>query len=359
MNISTMDKKLKHRQVYEQLVGEFSGGRFHPGERLPSERDFAARLNVNIRTVRRAFRDLIVGGIVEKRVGSGTYLKVPLDETWAGKPVNIILSNVYGGQVRNMIEQLAPAVAAEKKRRYRIIYTDRRDQHVLLRSCVNYSQPTVLCLQDLAEADEIYEAPWLFVALSSMVYQKGVPCVQCDDTKGITLLVDHLKSLGHRRIAFLSRQNTGDGLSELQSAVWASALGKDFDPDLKFSLDLPLENCIRASYDLIRKALKRTNFSALICATDELMYDAMAAIRESGRSIPEDISIVSIGNTPLAEFAFPPVTSCDPDIKAHLEMAFELLDSNHRHQNNTEKLRLVAPKLIIRKSTSKCKEKEK
>ena len=61
------DDFCKHGQIYAQLLESFSSGKYKIGERVPSEREVAAALQVNIRTVRRAFRDLILGGIVEKK----------------------------------------------------------------------------------------------------------------------------------------------------------------------------------------------------------------------------------------------------------------------------------------------------
>ena len=197
--------------------------------------------------------------------------------------------------------------------------------------------------------------------LSSQSYKMGIPCVQCDDTCGINLLMDHLHGLGHRRIAFLGLdENAGDGLADLQAAVWADRLGDDFDPDLKIRLTKNVGNSIRAASLAVRKQLRTTSFSAILCATDELMYGAMAAIREAGLSIPRDVSVISIGNTPLAEFAFPPVTSCDPCLAGHLRAAFDLLDWNHAHPEKLETLRLIRPEIVYRKSTAKLhKTKEK
>ena len=63
------------------------------------------------------------------------------------------------------------------------------------------------------------------------------------------------------------------------------------------------------------------------------------------------IAIASIGNSPLAEFAAPPVTSCDPSFAEHLRAAFDLLEYNYNHPDALETSRLIQPEIIIRKST--------
>jgi len=357
MTLTITEDKLKHRQVYNLLVRELSGNRFQPGEKLPSERDFAERMEVNIRTVRRAFRDLVLGGIVEKRIGSGTYLRRQLDSSWHDRTINVVLGNGYDGTVQHMIETAVRKVCDRRQRQYRIIYQDKRELPNLIGSCISYRQPTILCLNDLDGVARIFEAPELFVAFSSMIYRQGVPCVQCDDTKGIRMLIEHLHGLGHRRIAFLHQNNVaGDGLPELQAAVWSSALGRDFDPALKLVIANTDGYCMEQAFQTVSAALKTTAFSALLCTTDTLMYGAMGALREAGKRIPEDLSVVSIGNTQLSWFACPPVTCYDPNIEAHVEKAIGLLDFNHDNPDRIEKLRLIEPTLVLRSSTAQYRE---
>ena len=49
-------------------------GHLNPGDRLPTERDLAQRLNVSRNTLREAIRCLEVMGIVDVRHGDGTYV---------------------------------------------------------------------------------------------------------------------------------------------------------------------------------------------------------------------------------------------------------------------------------------------
>ena len=74
INDTTAAATPKYRQVFDYLAEAIEAGVFVPDRRMPSERRLAEELAVNVATVRRAFRDLIAGGIVEKRVGDGTYV---------------------------------------------------------------------------------------------------------------------------------------------------------------------------------------------------------------------------------------------------------------------------------------------
>lgn len=61
-------------QVAEQLRALISEGEFRAGQRLPSERDLAARFKVSRPTIREATIALEIAGAVEVRPGSGVYV---------------------------------------------------------------------------------------------------------------------------------------------------------------------------------------------------------------------------------------------------------------------------------------------
>src|SRR5215213_1000691 len=65
----------KHRQVYEALKRDIETGRLKGGDRLPSEADLIGLFGVSRITAGRAVRDLQAAGLVERRAGSGTYVK--------------------------------------------------------------------------------------------------------------------------------------------------------------------------------------------------------------------------------------------------------------------------------------------
>src|SRR2546423_7476238 len=65
----------KHRQVYSSLSRDIHSGRWKLGERLPSEAQLVARFGVSRITIGRAVRDLQAAGLVERRAGSGTFVK--------------------------------------------------------------------------------------------------------------------------------------------------------------------------------------------------------------------------------------------------------------------------------------------
>jgi len=62
-------------EVTQRLLAYLLSGRFQPGEKIPPERRLAESLGVGRYVVREALKSLAILGLVEVRLGDGTYLK--------------------------------------------------------------------------------------------------------------------------------------------------------------------------------------------------------------------------------------------------------------------------------------------
>src|SRR3954470_20040867 len=67
----------KYRKVYSALRRDIQSGRLKRGDRLPSEADLSRQFGASRITVGRAVRELQSAGLVDRRAGSGTYVRAP------------------------------------------------------------------------------------------------------------------------------------------------------------------------------------------------------------------------------------------------------------------------------------------
>ena len=63
-----------HRQIVDQIRFGIASGRLLPGEQLPTVRDLAVQLEINPNTVRKAYSDLELLGILDTQQGTGTFV---------------------------------------------------------------------------------------------------------------------------------------------------------------------------------------------------------------------------------------------------------------------------------------------
>jgi len=64
-----------YRQLFQQLRQRIASGQLVAGEQLPSVRDLAAELKINLLTVAKVYQLLEGEGLVESRRGMGTFVR--------------------------------------------------------------------------------------------------------------------------------------------------------------------------------------------------------------------------------------------------------------------------------------------
>ena len=63
-----------HRQIVDQIRYGIASDRLMPGEQLPTVRELAVNLQVNPNTVRKAYSELEILGILDTQQGTGTFV---------------------------------------------------------------------------------------------------------------------------------------------------------------------------------------------------------------------------------------------------------------------------------------------
>lgn len=63
-----------YRQIIEQVKYGIVGGFLSPGDQLPTVRQLATDLSINLNTVVRAYREMEIEGVLDTQQGSGTFI---------------------------------------------------------------------------------------------------------------------------------------------------------------------------------------------------------------------------------------------------------------------------------------------
>lgn len=343
------DNGYKYRQVYDRILFCLRRGEYKLGDRLPSERQLSEQLGVNIATVRRGYKDLTLAGVVEKKIGSGAYLRCPLDARPQERPLTFICSSELNLVVVSFMNMLGK-IMEETGRRYRFLFDNAPDLSEHLSQNIEFAMPTISISLSDTVMQAMKKAPHLFVVMATRTNDQGIPCVLCDDIKGMRMLVEHLQQQGHRKIA-LAHLSPGFGQDEYQVTGWKETLGSDYEPSLLLGIPHIHHDEMDDFRDYFTKNASRRNYTALICLGDESMTGAIAGLRANGLEIPKDVAIATVGNGRLTRNLYPPITTYDPDLEGHIRYAIEMLDYNSEHCQDPRLLSLVPPKLFCRAST--------
>ncbi len=63
-----------YRQIIDQVLGGIAAGTLRAGDQLPTVRQVAVDLEINLNTVLRAYRELEIRGVLDTQQGTGTFV---------------------------------------------------------------------------------------------------------------------------------------------------------------------------------------------------------------------------------------------------------------------------------------------
>ncbi len=222
----------------------------------------------------------------------------------------------------------------------------------------------------------IVVANWLFVDIHLLADMKRsriprvmigiepeadfISSVTLDNELGARLALDHLLSLGHRKLAFV-RGPKGLGDSEprwhgIQKA--AKARGVELDPRLV--VDLPDSRDPMSSFEAGHKlteqllGLKRA-FTALMAFDDMSAFGAIRALSRAGVRVPDQCSVIGFDDVAPAALATPALTTIRQPGEAMGTAAVRILLDGIRALQDKKDFRAVrqklVPELVVREST--------
>lgn len=118
MSIRPIVKETVSDKVYGQLRDNLINGTWKPGDKIPSENELSEAFGVSRVTVRQALSKLITLGLIETRLGEGSYVK----EIKPGIYINEMIPHMYLGkesikevmEFRQVIEVATVGIAAKK-----------------------------------------------------------------------------------------------------------------------------------------------------------------------------------------------------------------------------------------------------
>lgn len=104
-----------HRQIVDQIKYGIASERLLGGEQLPTVRELAVHLQINPNTVRKAYSELDILGILNTQQGTGTFVgnrEVEIDETEKAQMLKQICDelvargNQYGFTLKDIVSHL-------------------------------------------------------------------------------------------------------------------------------------------------------------------------------------------------------------------------------------------------------------
>jgi DNA-binding LacI/PurR family transcriptional regulator len=196
------------------------------------------------------------------------------------------------------------------------------------------------------------------VAISSHREVPGVTNIVLDHDLAASLALKHLQELGHKSIAFIKGQDFSSDSEIRWQSLYSAAkqLGVSMDPRLQQQMKSD-SSSPQVGYEVTREILLRNvPFTALFAFNDISAIGAIHALRESGRRVPEDVSVVGFDDIQSAAYQNPSLTTVHQPLREMGAMGAETLLQRISCPNKSAypKQLVIKPKLMIRHSTTVC-----
>jgi LacI family transcriptional regulator len=173
--------------------------------------------------------------------------------------------------------------------------------------------------------------------------------IATDHSGGMRDAVMHLIELGHTRVALIT------GSTQTRSGRDRAAGYRAAHADARLPLDESLLRCESLTTAFAFEETQRL-FSlpkpptAIIAGGNLMLAGVLRALKKLGKSIPDDVSVISSGETELAELASPPITVIRWDLAAFGREAANLILRRVGHPAAEPRRVIVPCELVLRNS---------
>ena len=174
-------------------------------------------------------------------------------------------------------------------------------------------------------------------------------CISLDNELGGYLATKAIIEKGHSDIAYIAgpqfKDDAQDRLAGHKRALAEHSM--PFNNDLFYIGDFREAGGIDGIKYFINN---KSNFTALVCANDEMAAGAMIHARENGITIPNELSIIGFDNIILARYIYPKLTTIVNPIDEMGHMAAKLVLKHVYQQKDLLIQHAFQPVLITRDS---------
>jgi GntR family transcriptional regulator, arabinose operon transcriptional repressor len=312
----------KHRQVHAALEREIQSGRLKSGDRLPSEADLVRQFGTSRITVGRAVRDLQLAGLVERRPGSGTYVKsaqqtgalsfgllIPdLGETDIFEPIcQGMMASPLARQHALVWGSLQESLASKEERAWELCrqYIERKVAGVFF-APLELVPGMDAVNEGIAEAFDAARIPLVLLDRTVLPYPRRGhhDLVGIDNRRAGYLVTEHLLRQGARRIAFVSLPNAAATVDAREAGYREALYAWRVDADRGF-----VHRFDPTSAAGVQALMQADEPDGIVCANDWTAARLMRTLLELGHAVPRQVRLVGIDDVDYASLLPVPLTT--------------------------------------------------
>lgn len=308
----------KYKLLAETLRQKILENIYQPGSKLPSESELQKQFALSRQTVRNALELLEKQGFVRSRQGSGTYVADrEAEEQNKSKRIAVVTTYVDNYIFPRIIQGIE-GVLSQEGFQVQIAFTGNhiwKEEAVLkdlleqdLRGIIIETTKSALPNPNLPLYRRLQEKGIPILFINSRYPQLDCPVVCLQDQEAGRLAAECLLAKGHKKIGGFFKLDDGQGVRRYQGFVEALRDGGiriEEQNILWFDTEDALDFGI-----MEEQIVKRLGTcTGIMCYNDSTASHVMEIWKQHGISVPENVSVVSVDDTDLAELGDVGLTS--------------------------------------------------
>lgn len=176
----------------------------------------------------------------------------------------------------------------------------------------------------------------------------GVPSVLPDTARGLRRAVEHLATLGHRRLTYLS----GPAASWADGARWRAVSEACQELSLHLRRIGPNAPSIHGGFAAAREWQEHPT-TGVIAYNDIMAIGFMKQVQGAGYRVPDDVSVIGVDNSISSVLTTPTLTTVSPATSLIGARAARALITQLRHRGAPSAETIVTPmELLVRESVA-------
>ena len=365
-----MPESPKHRGISRQLRADIAAGRYTTGARLPSEPQLVKKFGVSRPTVGRALLDLQNEGLIERRAGSGTYVRggAPAQAASSTRQLGLLIPDLDTTEIFQLI--CGELASLARVHEYSLLWGG--STHPRQGTDDSLKHADELCLQFIErKVSGVFFAPYELMPdreeanrrLAVSLRQAGIPVVLLDrdfmsfpnrsdfDLVGLDnmaggyLLAEHLIKLGCSRLRFVARPRSAPTVDARIAGVREALVRHRLDNDPGW-----LNIGDPADAKFVRKLTAGRQTDAFICANDDTAAILMRSLETSGVKVPRDVRVVGFDDARYATLVSPPLTTIHQPCRSIALIAFRAMLERIEEPTLPARSFALTPRLVVRES---------
>lgn len=358
----------KHAEISESLRKAIHAGEYGSGDRLPSEHELVSTFQVSRPTVSRALRELQHSGLIERRVGSGTFVRnretVASDRQLFGLLIpdlghTEIFEPICGqiareAQTRNASLIWGDLGVANGDADHRAVLAETACQSYIEQKVsgvffapVEYTTDDGMANRRILDKLSAARIPVVLLDRDAVDFKRrsGHDLVGIDNLRAGYLLANHLIELGHRRIGFLAKYRSAS-TTVRRIAGFREAMSQH-EIDVK-------HDWIRfgdpEQHAFAQELIDSGNLDAVICANDDTAAMLLRTLNTLQIGVPGRIAIAGFDDVKYAKLLGVPLTTVAQPCQEIGVAAVNTMLSRISDPKLPPRTVLLEPALVIRKS---------